>query len=131
MRQRPDARELLRLADAMLGGEPMPADPRARSYEQRLAAKARTIADYDATYGEADMAQEIVCLIELYGKETVQQAGSDDEARIAALNRRLADEIRAGDWDSAPVELRDLLKAQVLARIQRTNPKYLKSRLER
>jgi hypothetical protein len=130
MRQRPDARELLRLADAMLGGAPMPADPKARSYEQRLAAKARTIADYDAAHGEADMAEEIAGLSALYDAATVQEAGPDDETRIATLNRRLADAIRAGAWDEAPEALRNLLHAQVRARIRRTNPKYLKMRLE-
>ncbi len=50
--------------------------------------------------------------------------------RIPALNRRLAAEIRAGAWDAALPALRDLLMAQVRARLARTNPKYLKARLE-
>ena len=129
MRQRPDADELLRLADAMPAGAPLPADPKARSYEQRLAAKARAIAEYDSTYGEVDMAREIACFAALYGAGAVREIGTDDDARIAALSRRLAAEIRAGDWDAAPDALRALLKAQVLARISRVNPKYLKARL--
>lgn len=129
MRQRPDAEELLRLAEAMLADLPLPADPKARSYEQRLAAKASAIAEYDSVYGEADAAEELSCFAALYGPATVEEAGAGEDARIAAFNRRLAAEIRSGDWDAAPGSLRALLTAQVRARLARSNPKYLKARM--
>ena len=129
MRQRPDRGELERLAAGMLGGDPLPEDRTARSYEQRLAAKALSVAAYDRTHGAADMAEELRLFAALWNADTVDAAGADDEARIAALNRRLADEIRAGKLDAAPQALKALLTAQVRARLARTNPKYLKARM--
>ncbi len=128
MRQRPGPEELARLAAAMLRDVPLPGDPKARSYEQRLAAKALSIAAYDREHGGADLAEERRLLEDLWGGDTVAAAGPDDDGRIAALNRRLAAEIRAGAWDHAPPALHDLLFAQVRARLRRSNPKYLAAR---
>jgi len=125
MRQRPGPEELERLAAAMLGDAPLPSDRGARSYEQRLAAKALSIAAYDRDHGAADMAEELRLFEALWGAA----AAGGDEDRIAALNRRLAAEIRAGAWDNAPPALAALLIDQVRARLARTNPKYLKARL--
>ena len=130
MRQRPGPDELERLAAAILGDNPLPEDPKARSYEQRLAAKALSIAAYDREHGTADLAEELRLFAALWDDETVAAAADDDESRVAVLNRRLATEIRAGDWDSAPPALETLLTTQVRARLARTNPKYLKARLE-
>jgi hypothetical protein len=129
MRQRPDRNELERLAAALLGGAPLPEDRKARSYEQRLAAKALAVAAYDRDHGAADLAEELRQFASLWDAATVEAAGADDDSRIAALNRRLAGEIRAGKWDAAPAALQALLTAQVRARLARTNPKYLKARL--
>lgn len=128
MRQRPGPEELERLAAAMLGDAPLPPDPKARSYEQRLAAKALEIARYDRAHGASDRAEELRLFADLWGAAEVGPA-ADDEDRIAALNRRLAAEIRAGGWDHAPPALLDLLRVQVRARLARTNPKYLKTRM--
>lgn len=129
MRQRPDGHELERLATALLGDASLPEDRKARSYDQRLAAKALSIAAYDSVHAAADMSEELSLFAALWDAEAVDAAGGDDEARIAALNRRLAEEIRAGEWDAAPAALRTLLMAQVRARLARTNPKYLEARL--
>ena len=130
MRQRPGPEELERLAAAMLGGEPLPPNPKARSYGQRLAAKALSIAGYDREHGAADLAEELRQFADSWDADTVAAAGNDDDARVTALNRRLAAEIRAGLWDDAPPALIALLMAQVRTRLARTNPKYLKARLE-
>ncbi len=130
MRQCPGPDELERLAAAILGNDPLPDDPKARSYEQRLAAKALSIAAYDREYAAADRARELRQFAELWDAVIVEAAGADDEARIAGLNRRLAVEIRRGDWDRAPRPLLDLLQMQVGARLARSNQKYLKARLE-
>ena len=129
MRQRPGTAELERLADAILGGAPLPDDPKDRSYEQRMALKARTIADYDRKHGAAGMVSEIDLFTTLYGADAVEEVGGNDEERIEALNRRLADEIRAGNWDEASPALTALLMQQVRARLARTNPRYLKATL--
>jgi len=129
MRQRPGPEELERLAAAMLGDAPLPSDRDARSYEQRLAAKALSIAAYDRDHGAADMAEELRLFEALWGASAVAASAGDDEDRVATLNRRLAAEIRAGAWDSAPPALAALLMAQVRSRLARTNPRYLKARL--
>lgn len=129
MRQRPGAQELERLAAGILGDAPLPDEPKGRSYEQRMAAKALAIAGYDRTHGGADRDEELRLFGELWGEATVEGAGDDDDGRIAALNRRLAREIRAGLWDAAPPALVILLTAQVRARLARTNPKYLRARM--
>jgi len=129
MRQRPGPDELERLAAAILGDEPLPPDLKARSYEQRLAAKALSIAAYDRESGAADRARELRGFETLFDAEVDKQPSVDDEDRIAALNRRLAAEIRAGKWDREPAALRELLTLQVRARLARTNPKYLEARM--
>jgi hypothetical protein len=123
MRQQPGPDELARLAAAILGDDKLPEDRSARSYEQRLAAKALSIAAYDREHAAVDRGEELA--------DTVAAAASDDETRIAALNRRLATEIRAGDWDEPTDALKTLLMAQTRARLARTNPKYLKARLSK
>jgi len=129
MRQRPGPDDLEQLAAAILGDDPLPRDAKAHSYEQRLAAKALAVAGYDRAHGAADQAEELRLFTALWDDAAVDTAGRDDESRIAALNRRLAAEIRAGDWDAAPDALRELLAGQVRARLARTNPKYLKARM--
>ena len=129
MRQRPGPEELERLAAVMLGGKPLPEDRKARSYEQRLAAKALSIAAYDRQHGTADVAEEIELFAALYGEKVVKSGGQDDMVRINALNLVLADQIRAGAWDEATAALKALLMAQIRARLARTNPKYLAARM--
>lgn len=129
MRQRPDARELELLAAAILGSEGPPPESKAHNYMQRLAAKALAVATYDRKHSAADRAEELRLFTELVGAAKVAAAGSDDDGRIAALNRRLAGQIRRGRWDNAPPALHALLMEQVRARLARTNPKYLKARM--
>jgi hypothetical protein len=121
MRQRPDTAELERLAEAILRDTPLPDDRQDRTYEQRMALKAQSIAAHDRENGVADMEEEIALFAVLYGE--------DAEARVETLNRRLATEIRAGVWDEAPPALNALLMQQVRARLVRTNPRYLKATL--
>ena len=121
MRQRPDAAEFERLADNILASAPLPADRKALSYEQRMALKAREIAAFDRRRGAADEDEERRLFAALCGEES--------DLPIDALNRRLADEIRAGKWDAAPEALNALLMQQVRERLLRSNPKYLKATL--
>jgi hypothetical protein len=116
MRQRPDAAELERLAEAILREHPLPDDPKARSYDQRMALKALSIAAYDRERGAGDMVSEIDLFATLHGADAVDAV-------------RLADEIRGGNWDEAPPALIALFMAQVSARLARSNPKYLKATL--
>ena len=129
MRQRPDAAELERLAEAILREHPLPDDRQDRSYEQRMALKALSIAAFDRERGAAEMEEEFELFAALYGEDAVRESGSGEGTRVAALNRRLADEIRVGERDEAPEALKALLMQQVRARLARSNPKYLKARL--
>jgi hypothetical protein len=129
VRQRPDARELERLADEILQGAPLPDDPKGRTYEQRMALKARSIAGYDRDHGAADMGLELSLFAELYGASEAERAAHDDMERLSSLNRQLAAEIRKGEWDREPGRLAPLLMEQVRARLARCNPKYLKAKL--
>ena len=129
MRQRPGPDDLERLAAAILRDDPLPQDPKARSYEQRLAAKALAVANYDRAHAAADRTEELRLFAALWDGAVMDAAGADHESRIAGLNRRLAAEIRAGDWDDAPIALLELLTSQVRARLARVNPKYLKARM--
>ena len=126
MKQHPDAQALERLAGEILQDEALPKDRQARGYEQRMAAKALSIAQYDRASGESDMAEELRLFEKLYGAGDAVAASDTD--RLGALNRRLAVEVRVGKWDDAPDALRNLLMAQTQARLRRVNPRYLKSR---
>lgn len=119
MRQRPDAAEFDRLADGILGAAPLPEDRKALTYDQRMALKARSIAKFDRKRGDTDLNEELALFAILYD--------GDAGASVEEMNRRLADEIRAGKWDDAPGALKALLMQQVCARLERSNPKYLKS----
>lgn len=121
MRQRPDTAELDRLADKVLDAAPLPEDRKQQSIEQRMALRARSIADFDRQRGDADLVEERALFAALYG--------ADSGESLEALNRRLAGEIRAGKWDHAPGALKALLMAQTRARLERTNPRYLKETL--
>ena len=130
MRQRPGPDELERLAAAILGDAPLPDDPKARSYEQRLAAKALSVAAYDREHGTADVTEEIELFTALYGEEVMKRRSRNDTAPVEVLNMVLVDQIRAGVWDEPTAALQTLLMRQVHARLARTNPKYLAARLE-
>lgn len=122
MKQRPDAQALERLAGDIPQDEPR----QARGYEQRMAARALSIAQYDHDHGASDMADELRLFEEFYGAGDA--AAASDTDRLGAFNRRLATEIREGAWDAAPDALCNLLMAQTRARLRRVNPKYLKAR---
>ena len=121
MRQRPDATEFNRLADKILAKAPLPEDRKAWSYDQRMAMKARLIAEFDRARGNTDIEEELALFAILYDGESGES--------VEELNRRLAGEIRAGKWDDAPAALQALLIQQVSARLERSNPKYLKAML--
>lgn len=118
MKQRPDADELLELARRALRGD----QSAGTSYTARMAANARAIAQRGIATGEADASAERALFEKLYGAKDAADAG------LADLNRRLAAEIRGGEWDAGGGELDKLLLEQTRARLRRSNPKYLKAR---
>ena len=118
MKQRPGADELLELARRALCGD----ESAGTSYIARMAANAQAMANREVETGAADERTEFALFGKLYGAQGVANAS------LADLNRRLASEIRNGEWDAGGGELDKLLLEQTRARLRRNNPKYLKAR---
>jgi hypothetical protein len=122
----PDAAELLRVARKLLREDLMEAVPSERRYEALMVANAMAIAARELAAGDADLREELAMLTELYGEKIVAESGSGPEEKVAALNRRLAKDIRNGEMDGACAQgVRALLRAQVIARLRISNPKHL------
>lgn len=128
MNNRPDGADLLRVARKLLREELADLIPREQRYEALMVANAMAIAERESEAGDRDLQEELRMLTELYGEEAAGRAGTGLREKVANLNRRLAKDIRAGVLDGACAPgVRVLLKAQVLARLRVSNPKYLKT----
>lgn len=128
MINRPDGAELLRAARRLLREEISESIPSEQRYEALMVANAMAIAERESEAGDQQMKEELRMLTELYGDETAESAGASIKDKLATLNRRFAKDIRAGVLDGACAQgVRALLKAQVIARLRISNPKYLKS----
>jgi len=124
----PNAAELLRVARKLLRQDLLDEVPAERRYEALMVANAMAIAAREAEAGDADMREELRMLEELYGEKIVAESGSHPADKVVALNRRLAKNIRNGELDGACAQgVRALLRAQVIARLRISNPKFLKS----
>lgn len=126
MNRRPDTVTLLqagRQAALDLIEPDMPGD---RKYRLLMVANVFAIALRDLAGSDAPDETELGLFEKLYGVDAVRAAGGDAGERLAALNRRLAAEIRDGRWDESSRPLMDLLLHQVRTRIARSNPKYFK-----
>lgn len=127
MRNSPDAAGLLRIARDTLLNELLDALPEDRKYALRMAANALAIAAREAEAGEGDLIKELRLLSELYGEDAVHAAGVNLHERIAKMNKRFARDIRDGIFDGACAQgVQALLMDQVRARLQISNPGYLK-----
>jgi hypothetical protein len=127
VRNNPDAAGLLRIARDTLMNELLDALPEDRRYAMRMAANALAIAAREAETGEADLVKELRLLSELYGEDVVHSAGANLHERIAKMNKRFARDIRDGIFDGACAQgVQALLMDQVRARLQISNPGYLK-----
>jgi hypothetical protein len=128
VKSRPDGAELLRVARKLLREEFLDEVPAERRYEALMVANAMAIAAREVEAGDADMHKELRMLTELYGEKIVSESGAHPENQVAALNRGLAIDIRAGVMDGACAQgVRTLLRAQVTARLRISNPKHLKA----
>ena len=128
MNNRPDGADLLRVARRLLREELAQSIPRELRYEVLMVANAMAIAEREAEAEDKDLQEEFRMLEELYGAKTAEKAGSRLEEKVSVLNRRLAKDIRAGILDGACAQgVRALLRAQIIARLRISNPKYLKT----
>ena len=128
MNNDPDGAELLRVAQKVLREQLMPDTSNEQRYQTLMVANAMAIAARELKAGESDLREELRMLTELYGDTVVGESGNSTKEKVAALNKRLAKDIRAGVMDGACAQgVRALLKAQVTARLRVSNPKYLKA----
>ncbi|MDX1515174.1 MAG: DUF6285 domain-containing protein [Gammaproteobacteria bacterium] len=128
MINRPDGPELLRTARKLLREDIVETIPREQRYQALMVANAMAIAEREAKAGDRHLQEELRMLTELYGDQAAEAAGAHLKEKVAILNRRLAKDIRAGVLDGACAQgVRALLRAQVVARLRISNPKYLKA----
>lgn len=126
MSRRPDTATLLQAGRRAVLDLIEPGMPGDRKYRMLMVANAFAIALRDLAGGDAPDETELELFELLYGAGRVTAAGKDSATRLVVLNRRLAGEIRDGQWDELSQPLMELLLHQVRTRIARSNPKYFK-----
>ena len=131
MRDRPNGPELLVLARAAREGGLAPSRAGARSGEAGQLARAMAIAEREIRAGDLPLWAELGRLAALYGESMPTDVeGAALESALAAYNRRLAVDIRAGRFDTATPERARMLQHLVLtahSKVLETNPDYLEA----
>lgn len=125
MRSRPDARELLDVAERTLAGEVAPDLSSRQRYNVALITAAIGIARRELAGGTTAWPHELAALRDLYGTDGLE---SDDRA-LHRLNRRFAADLRAGIFDEPGTSRKSaakLLREDVRARLAEDNPRYEK-----
>lgn len=125
MKRRPDTPELLEAARRALLSEVVPVLSGGVKYAALMVASAIATAQRDLAPDGSAGEQELALFRALYGATAVEAAGADPATALPALNRRLAAELRAGEWDAMPETLEALLLGRARLRIARSNPAYL------
>lgn len=125
---RPDGAELLDAARRHLLDELLPLLPEDRRLDVLMIANAMAIAGREMRSGDPALREALARLAALYD-EAVPPALPDEEARatVSRLNRRLAEDIRAGVFDGGAKHAAVLahLHATTRTRVAITNPKVL------
>ena len=123
MRSRPNAVELLEIAEQTLSGEVAPDLSKRQRYNVALIASAMGIAQRELAGGLSAWAGELDTLRALYGTDPLEAP----EAALSRLNRKLAADFRDGIYDEKSREQKavlNLLCEDVLARLDEDNPRY-------
>ena len=126
MRSRPNAVELLEIAEQTLSGEVAPDLSKRQRYNVALIASAMGIAQRELAGGLSAWDGELDTLRALYGTDHMETP----EVALARLNRKLAADFRAGVYDEKGKEQKaalNLLCQDVLARLDEDNPQYEKT----
>lgn len=122
MRDRPNSGELLQIARTRLLKELLPALRAENKYSALMIAAAMAIAIRELENGDVAETEELAMLCELLGDDFSGNTG------LLNANRRFADGIRSGEFDSSGVD-QDLalriLKHVTLSKLGESNPKYL------
>ena len=123
MRNRPNAAELLEIAEQTLAGEVAADMSNRQRYNVALIASAMGIARRELAGGVSAWAGELDTLRALYGGDPLDLP----ETELSNLNRRLAADLRGGVYDEKSREQKaalNLLCEDVLARLDEDNPRY-------
>lgn len=123
MRSRPDAQELLDVAERTLAGEVAPDLSSRQRYNVALITAAIGISRRELAGGATAWPDELAALRALYGADGLE---SDGEA-LHRLNRKFAADLRAGVYDEPGANRKSaakLLREDVLARLAEDNPRY-------
>ena len=129
MTDRPNGAELLKIAREALMRELAAELPESKRYLALMIANAMAIAAREAELGDGADRAELTSLRMLF-QEPGPDTSEDVADRLAALNRRLCAEIRAGRFNGGDAEarLRAHLRRSAEARVAISNPKALRER---
>lgn len=125
MRSRPNAVELLDIAEKTLAGEVAPDMSSRQRYNVALITSALGIARRELSGGLCAWPDELNALKALYGSDDRQI----DENTLRNLNRKFSADLRAGFFDDAGKRRKaalELMRRDVLARMEEDNPRYEK-----
>jgi len=125
VRNRPNAAELLDIAEKTLTSEVAPDMSKRQRYNVALIASAMGIARRELGGGISAWDGELDTLSALYGADPLETP----ETTLSRLNRKLAADFRAGVYDKEDTEQKavlNLLCQDVLARMDEDNPRYEK-----
>lgn len=126
MRNRPDAHDLLAIAESTFRDRLIDALPDDLRYTALMIANAMANAGREVAAGDKPLRAELARLMELY-----PNAEAPDRPLVEQLdrfNRQLAADIRRGVFAHDPLrreQVRNHLVQTVLQRVRETNPKYL------
>ena len=125
MRNRPNAVELLDIAEQTLASQVAPDMSKRQRYNVALIASAMGIARRELGGGISAWEGELDTLSALYGADPLETP----ETTLSRLNRKLAADFRVGVYDEKGKEQKavfNLLCQDVLARMEEENPRYEK-----
>jgi hypothetical protein len=128
MTDKPDAAALLEEARRTLLESLLPLLPSEHRYDGLMVANAMAIAARETGRGETALREAVQRLEALFPEPAGDS--QDLRARLLALERRLARELRAGRYDAAGSRrqaVADYLRWSVSARLRVSNPKALPS----
>ena len=119
--------ELLAVARNALMEDIAPTVPGERRYTLLMIGNALGIAAREVAAGDQPARDALARLLSLYGEDAVE--GQTEEARLEALERRLARDIREGVYDSGPghAAVTAYLEARGRDQVAISNPRYLEA----
>jgi hypothetical protein len=129
MRDRPNGADLLAIARDTYLDEVLPHVPKEKRYAGLMVANAMAIARREIESGDEHLVQELVRLAGIYREEPPSVSDTTTLVReLERLNRRLAADIRTGEFDSAGPHrdaVRRHLEETTIQKLRENNPKHL------